>query len=104
VLWRMVMLAIGDSVFAIYGIRRGSKTRDAGTRLHTHHETEGRAGNDAHGSQGRGRRQKTRVPREVTFQTKPAIANPLMFALPVITRRGPDPRVPGFRWKPEVAP
>ena len=26
----------------------------------------------------------------------------LMFALPMITRRGPDPSVPGFRWKPSV--
>ena len=31
-----------------------------------------------------------------------AITDLLMLALPMITRRGPDPSVPGFRWKPSV--
>jgi len=31
-----------------------------------------------------------------------ALRSLLMFALPMITRRKPDPSVPGFRWKPSV--
>ena len=58
--WRIGMLTIGYSVFAVCGIKRGPRTRDTWTRLHTYYETEGRAGDDACGSEGCGRRQKFR--------------------------------------------